>query len=113
MSTISSTDAVLDTQFFWYRHRKEIVVLFILLLLGGAAWGGYRFYVEHREETAATALAAAKTVPDFQKVIAQFPGTPACASAYLFLADEQKKEKKFAEANVTLQSFIDKYPQHI
>jgi len=112
MPTLSSADPVLETQVFWFRHKKEVFALLILALLSVAAWGGYRFYSERRDATAATSLAAAKTAADFQKIIAQFPATPAGGSAHLFLAEEQRKEKKFSEANATLQSFIDKYPQH-
>ena len=112
MPTLSSTDPVLETQVFWYRHKTVVFAAFILALLAVAAWGGYRFYSERRETTAANVLAAAKTASDFQKVIAQYPGTPAAGSAYLFLAEEQRNEKKFSEANATLQSFIDKYPKH-
>jgi predicted negative regulator of RcsB-dependent stress response len=86
--------------------------LFILVLLAVAAWGGYRLYSERRADTATNLLAAATTAADFQKIIAQYPRTPAGESAYLFLAEEQRKEKKFSEANATLQAFIDKYPKH-
>ena len=112
MPTLSSADTVLETQVFWYRHKKEVFAILILALLAVAAWGGYRLYSERREATAATTLAAAKTAANYQKVIAQYPGTPAAGSAHLFLAEEQRKEKKFSEANATLQSFIDKYPNH-
>ena len=30
----------------------------------------------------------------------------------MYLAEAQRREKKFAEANRTLQAFIDKFPQH-
>lgn len=103
---------MLESQVFWYRHRKTLFAAFLLALLALAAWGGTRIYSDRRADTAANFLATAKTAADFQKVIAQYPGTPAAASAYLFLAEEQKKEKKFSEANATLQSFIDKYPKH-
>ena len=112
MPTLSSADPVLETQVFWYRHKWLVFAALILMVLAVAAWGGYRLYAERREDTAAKALAVAKTISDFQKVIAQYPGTPAGESAYLFLAEEQRKDKKFSEANTTLQSFVDKYPQH-
>jgi predicted negative regulator of RcsB-dependent stress response len=89
-----------------------VFAVLVLALLTVAAWGGYRFYSDRRAETAAGVLATAKTTADYQKVIAQYGVTPASQSAYLFLAEEQRKEKKFSEANTTLQSFIDKYPKH-
>lgn len=110
MPTLSSTDPVLETQVFWERYKNVIFAVLVLALLTVAAWGGYQLYSLRRAETAATLLATAKTPADFQKVIAQYGATPAGASAYLFLAEEQRKEKKFTEANTTLQSFVDKYP---
>jgi predicted negative regulator of RcsB-dependent stress response len=112
MPTLSSTDPVLETQVFWERHKKEIFAALVIALLAVAAWGGYRLYSDRRDATAATLLTAAKTAADFQKVIAQYPGTAAGGSACLFLAEEQRKEKKFNEANATLQSFVDKNPKH-
>ena len=107
-----STDPVIETRLFWDRHKTEILVGLIIAFLAIAAYGGYQFYDARRETTAAAALANAKTQPDFQKVIAQYPGTSAAGSAYLFMAEEQRKEKKFTEANATLQTFIDKNPKH-
>jgi len=112
MPTLSSTDPVLETQVFWDRHKTKVFAALILALLAVAAWGGYRIYSDRRSDTAANLLTAAKTPADFQKVIAQYPDTAAAGSAYLFLAQEQRKENKFSEANATLQSFIDKNPQH-
>lgn len=112
MPTLSSTDPVLETQVFWERYKNVVFVVLALALLTVAGWGGYRFYSDRRAETAERLLATAKTAGDFQKVIAQYETTPAGASAYLFLAEEQRKEKKFTEANTTLQSFVDKYPKH-
>ena len=112
MPTLSSADPVLETQVFWDRHKTKVFAALVLALLAVAAWGGYRIYGERRDATAANLLTEAKTAADFQKVIAQYPGTPAAGSASLFLAEEQRKDKKFNEANATLQSFIDKYPKH-
>jgi tetratricopeptide (TPR) repeat protein len=112
MPTLSSTDPVLETQVFWERHQKKVFAALFFALFAVAAWGAYRIYTERREAAAAGLLASAKSAPDFQKVVAQYSGTPAGASAYLFLAEEQRKEKKFTEANATLQSFLDKNPKH-
>ena len=112
MPTLSSSDSVIENQFFWDRHKKEILSALIVALLAVAAFGGYRLYSDRREKVAANALAAAKAPADFQKVISQYADTPASASAYLFLADRQRQEKKFSEANTTLQSFLDKNPKH-
>lgn len=112
MPTVTSADPVLETQVFWYRYKTVIFAILVLAVLGVAAWGGYRFNSERRDATAASALAAAKNSSDYQKVIAQYPGTPASASAYLFLAEDQRKQKKYEEANATLKGFLNKYPTH-
>lgn len=94
------------------RYKTPILIglLFVICLL--AVFGGYRFYTMRRDAAAATLLASAKSSADFQKVIAEYPGASAAPSASLLLADAQRKEQKFAEANATLQTFIKQNPKH-
>src|SRR5215831_10871740 len=112
MPTVTSADPMLETQVFWYRYKTFIFAILIVAVLGVAAWGGYRFNSERRDAIAASALAVAKTSSDYQKVITQYPGTPAAESAYLFMAEDQRKKKNYEEANGTLKTFLDKYPNH-
>jgi predicted negative regulator of RcsB-dependent stress response len=112
MPTLTSTDTAPDREVFWERYKKEVMAVLILALLGVAVYGGYRLYSDRQANAAAETLAGAKNASDFQKVIADYPRTPAGASAYLLLADAQHKEKKFAEANTTLQTFLDKFPKN-
>jgi TolA-binding protein len=108
----SSTDAAIEAQVFWLRFQKEIAAALIILILAIVGFTGYRFYTHRRNSTAAELLGRAKNQQDYQEVISRYPGTPAGASAYLFLAETQRNEKKLAEANATLQMFIEKYPEH-
>jgi TolA-binding protein len=108
----SSSDAAVEAQVFWLRFQKEIAAALIILILAIVGFTGYRFYTQRRNSTAAELLGRAKNPQDYQEVIARYPGTPAGASAYLFLAQTQRNEKKLAEANATLQAFIKKYPEH-
>jgi predicted negative regulator of RcsB-dependent stress response len=114
MPTVSSSlpDPVLESHVFWERHKKEVVAALVIALLALAGYGGYRLYAERHNSAAAALLASAKTEADYQKVITQFSGTPASASSYIFLASEQRKAKKYEEANATLQSFVTKNPKH-
>jgi predicted negative regulator of RcsB-dependent stress response len=112
MPTLSSSDPILETQVFWERHRTEVFAVLIFVIVALAGYGGYRLYSEYRSNAGAALLATAKTSADYQKVIANYSSTAAGASAYLFLGEEQRKEKKFNEANVTLQAFVDKHPKH-
>src|SRR3954471_11159879 len=97
--TAQTADPSLDAGLFWYRHRREIVIAIILLLVGAAGFGVYRLYASQRANQAATQLAAANSVEDYRKVISEFGGTPAGASAALLLAGRERIEGKFAEAN--------------
>ncbi len=97
---------------FWYHHRREIAIGFVILLLAAAGWGVFRFYSAKRVTDAEAQLSAATTTDDFKRVISEFGGTPAGGSAYLMLAEKLRNEGKFAEANNTLQEFIEKNPKH-
>ena len=105
-------DAAVEARVFWLRFQKEIAAALVVALLAMIGFAGYRFYVNQRDSQAAELLGNAKTAQDYQNVIARYPGTPAGASAYLFLAEKQRNEKKFPEANSTLKEFIEKYPEH-
>jgi TolA-binding protein len=111
-TTLSTTDTAPERDVFWERYKKEVMAVLILALLAVAGYGGYRLYSDRQANAAATMLSSAKTAPDFQKVISDYPGTPSGGSAYLLLADAQRNEKKFSEANATLQTFLDKFPKH-
>lgn len=94
------------------RHKNTIIIAVVALLLALAAYGAYRFISARAEAAAAAALGSAKTAADFQKVIVDHPGSNAAPTAALLLAGEQRKEQKFAEANTTLQLFIDRHSDH-
>ena len=107
-----SRDAALETRVFWERFKTEIIAALIIVVLAVIGFTGYRFYSDRQAATASALLASAKSPQDYQQVIARYPNTPAGADAYLLLAESQRSEKKFAEANATLQVFITKNPNH-
>jgi TolA-binding protein len=111
-TTLSTTDTAPERDVFWERYKKEVMAVLILALLAVAGYGGYRIYSDRQANAAAAMLASAQAAPDFQKVISEYPSTAAGASAYLLLANSQRNEKKFSEANATLQTFLDKFPKH-
>ena len=107
-----SYDAALETRVFWERFKTEIIAALIIVVLAIVGFGAYRFYSDRRAASASASLAGAKSADGYQQVIADYPNTPAAADAYILLAEAQRKEKKFTEANTTLQVFIDKNPNH-
>ena len=108
----TSLEPAVEASVFWLRFQKEIAAALIVLLLATAGYAAYRFYIHRRNDAGAELLGKAKTPQEFQEVITSYSGTPAGASAYLLLAEKQRSEKKFTEANSTLQAFTDKYPDH-
>ncbi|HME88786.1 MAG TPA: tetratricopeptide repeat protein [Chthoniobacterales bacterium] len=107
-----TSDVAIETRVFWLRFQKEIAAALIIVILSMSGYAGYRFYKHRRDSAAAELLGKAKAQQDFQEVIVRYPGTAAGASAYLLLAQKQREEKKFADANATLRAFIDKSPDH-
>ena len=107
-----SRDVALETRVFWERFKKPIAAALLIVVVAVIVFAGYRFYSERRASAASALLASAKTVQEYQQLIARYPDAPAAAGAYLLLAEAQRGEGKFAEANTTLQTFISKYPQH-
>ena len=107
-----TTDPALEAQVFWFKYRREIAILVILAIVAIFAVAGYRFYRDRREAGAATLFAAAKTPTAYEEVIKRYGNTDAAASAYLLLANEERKNSKYAEANATLVKFLEKFPQH-
>jgi hypothetical protein len=107
-----SRDVALETRFFLERFKKPIIAITIIVLLGAIAFTGYRFYSDKRAAAASAALESANTAQGYEQVIAGYGNTPAAADAYILLAEAQRKEKRFAEANKTLETFIAKYPRH-
>ena len=107
-----TSDAALDAQVFWVRHRREVIAALIVFLVVLIAIAGWRFARERREGAASAAFAASKTAGNYQQIINRFDGTAAAADAYLLLAEDQRKTGKLADANATLQRFIDKFPRH-
>jgi len=108
----ATTNPALDAQVFWYKYRREIAILVGVAVVGIMGIAGYRLYRDRREATAATLFSVAKTPAAYEAIINQHSDTAAAASAYLLLADAQRKDGKYAEANATLMKFLEKFPRH-
>jgi tetratricopeptide (TPR) repeat protein len=107
-----SRDVALETRVFWERFKQPIIAVLSVMVLAAVAFTAYRFYADRRATAASVALASANTAQEYEQVIARYTNTPAAADAYILLAESQRKEKKFTEANKTLETFIAKYPKH-
>jgi predicted negative regulator of RcsB-dependent stress response len=108
----TTSDASVEAQVFWLRFQKEIAAALIIAILAMIGYAGYRLYAYQRDSKAAQLLGSAKTASDYQQVISQYPQSPAGITAYLLLAETQRRDKKFDQANTTLRTFLEKYPDH-
>lgn len=111
-TTHPTPDPLMETELFWARHKVPIVFAMAAIIVAAAAYGAYQYRVAQRDTAAAGVLAQAKSAENYHNVIADYPSTPAAASACLLLAAEERKAEKFAEANATLQKFLEKNPKH-
>jgi TolA-binding protein len=107
-----SRDVALETRMFWERFQKPIIAALSIILLAGIGFTGYRFYSDRQAAAASAALARANTPQQYEQVIDRYANTPAGADAYILLAEAQRRDKKFADANKTLETFTAKYPKH-
>src|SRR4029453_4905861 len=103
-----SRDVALETRYFLARFKTPIIAAVLVVLLALVGYTGYRYYVDRRAATPSPLLASAKSAQDYQRLIDRFPNTAPAADAYLLLATAQRNEKKFTDANTTLQTFIAK-----
>ena len=107
-----SRDVALETRFFWERFKNPIITAAAIVLLAAIAFTGYRFYADRRAAAASAALESANTAQEYEQIIARYANTSAAGDAYILLAEAQRREREFAEANKTLETFIAKYPKH-
>jgi tetratricopeptide (TPR) repeat protein len=105
-------DVALETRMFWERFQKPIIAALSIVLLALIAFTGYRFYSDRRAAAASAALASANTAQQYEQVIDRYANTTAAGDAYILLAEAQRRDKKFADANKTLETFMAKYPKH-
>jgi len=107
-----SNDPALETSLLWDQYKTSIIAVAAVLVLGGLGYAGFKLYADRETSNAAALLAAAKSSQDFQQVIERYPGSQPSASAYLLLAEKQREQKHYAEANASLHKFIDQFPKH-
>jgi tetratricopeptide (TPR) repeat protein len=114
MPTVSqlTSDPAFETNLFWNQYKAPIIAVAAVLLLGGLGYAGYKLYTARQVTASAAMLANAKSAQDYQAVIDRYPESEAAASAYLLLAEQQRAEKKYAEANATLHKFLVQFPEH-
>lgn len=107
---ISQEPSALES--FLDANQKKLLmigILVILILVGYVIYDGLR-EMSIREEAAT--VAAAKTVPEYEKVSQEMAGKTAGGSALLLKTELLWQDQQQQEALTTLQDFISNYPEH-
>lgn len=103
---------VLGAPAFWDRYKAAILGAVALVVLGSVGSAVHANLSARKASDASTALAAAKTPEDYQRVMDRFPGTTPAADALLLLARAQREKGDPAAAEKTLRTFVERFPQH-
>jgi predicted negative regulator of RcsB-dependent stress response len=99
-------------EIFLDRHHKSLIILLILLILGVAGFVIYQGIEEGTRVTAGNSLYRAVDADSLQKVISEYPKTPAGATARILLAEKQWSDGQQEAAVETLKSFLAESPGH-
>ena len=108
----SSAPEEFDPLVFWIKHKSQILMYTTMVIVALALYFAYWVFEKSRREHSEQALANAKTVEDYRKVVDEYPKSAAAADALLLEADKLRDEGKFDESTAALRSFIEKFPKH-
>lgn len=101
-----------DLLAFWIQHKNKVVMFTLLLIVGLLAFAIFQFTQYKAKQAAARDFAAARTVEDYRRVVADHAGSVAAGNALLLLAEQLRGENKLDESTAALQQLIEKYPKH-
>lgn len=97
----------------WFEKNRQMVIYgCVAIILVAAVF--ILMYWQHSAKTAAArnAMASAKTVVDWEKIVASWPQSEAAPRALLLVANEQYRAGKYDEAIGTQQRFLRDYPRN-
>jgi TolA-binding protein len=87
---------------------RNIIIGLLLAIVASGAVIYYWSQKQHTGETAAAALSNASGAEQFQKVLDQYPGTAAAATALLFIASSQQEKQDYATAADSYARYLQK-----
>jgi TolA-binding protein len=108
----SSAPEEFDPLVFWIKHKSQILMYTTMVIVALALYFTYWVIQKTTREHSEQALAGAKTVEDYKKVVDGYPKSAAAGNALLLMADKLRAEGKFDESSTALKSFIEKFPKH-
>jgi outer membrane protein assembly factor BamD (BamD/ComL family) len=101
-----------DADLFWEKNKTLILAtaaIVLIALIGTGIWWQQRFALQN----AATELAATgNTAEVWQKVVDQYPTTPAASLCYIHLASAAQQKADYAKALGYYETFLKNFPKH-
>ncbi|MEK0444838.1 MAG: hypothetical protein RLZZ399_159 [Verrucomicrobiota bacterium] len=109
---ITAEEQPFDLFDFWLRHKASIQTVAGIVVVGLTAYGVLEWQTARKTAAAAEAFATAKTPEQLASFVSTYPSMPLAGNAALLLAEKQRSEKKYDEAQKTLREFISRSPNH-
>lgn len=102
----SAFEAFLDA------HQKKLIIVGILAIIGLIAYVIVDGLGKISQKNAAADVAAARTVPDYEKAAEKHPDENAGGSALMLKAQLQWRDQQQEDAIKTLEEVVSNYPEH-
>ena len=102
----------MEGEVFWDNYKLPIIALSLIAVIGFIGSEIYRSNRNKNLTEASTELAAAKSLDDYKKVIADHGDSLAASGAYLLAGRLQMTSKDYAGASETWKTFADKFSQN-
>ena len=101
-----------NLEYFLNQHLRKLliiigsIVFFVLILVV------VNVNKQSQENTAAQTFLSAQEATDYQKIIDQYPRTPAAGSSLILLAQLKAKDNNLSTAIQLSEQFLQKFPKH-
>lgn len=111
-SQLIDPNSDLEAAFFFDEHKGKIIAIVLIALLAIVGFVVWNHLQNEKAKKISAALYSAKSVADWQSLIAKYPGTIAAGNAQLLLADGLRNENKIDEALKVLGDFTSGGSEH-
>lgn len=102
----------LEGSFFWERYKLWIIAVIFAGLVAAIFYTYIRVTKASLNTKAQAFFDAQQTTEDLQKVVDQYPGTPASAQALIFIGGKHYFDQEWDKAINAYNKFLQSFPKH-